>query len=64
MIARRLTKLAHVIARNNQYGYEEGISTTYAIIKIERYIEQTDANARLKLMGLSAAFGAISRKLL
>ena len=56
--------IAHILTRNNQYGYKEGISTTDAIIKVEQYIEQTDRKAKVLLMGLSKAFGAINRTLL
>ena len=42
LIARKLTKIMHIITSNNQYEYNEGISTANAIIKVEQYIEQTD----------------------
>ena len=64
LIARKLTKIMHIITRSNQYGYKEGISTTDAIIKVEQYIEQEDDKEKVLLMGLSKAFGKIHRALL
>ena len=32
----KLAKIMHILASNNQYGYEEGISTTDAIIQVEQ----------------------------
>lgn len=31
----------HIIKSNNQYGYQEGVSTIGAIIKVGQYIKQT-----------------------
>ena len=49
---------------NNQYGYNVGISTIEAIIKIAQYIENTDKDAKIVLVAISEAFGAINRTLL
>ena len=54
----------HIITRNNQYGYNEGISAIDAIAKIERYVEHAIRAAGILFMGLSTAFGAVNRKLL
>ena len=64
MIARKLTKIIHILTRNDQYGYKEGISTIAAIIKIDQYIGHANRDAEILLMGLSNAFGAINRTLL
>ena len=64
LITRKLTKIMHIITRNNQYGRKEGISTTDAIIKVDQYIEQADNKAKVLLMGLSKAFDTINRTLL
>ena len=37
LITRKLTKIIRILARNNQFGHKEGISTIDAIIKIEQY---------------------------
>ena len=37
LIARKLTKITHILTSNDQYGYKEGISAIAAIIKIEQY---------------------------
>ena len=63
-IARKLKKITHILTSDNQYGYEEGISTTDAIIKVEQYIEQADNKEKVLLMGQSKAFDTINRKLL
>ena len=52
LIARKLTKITRILTSNNQYGYNEGISTD-AIIKVEQYIERTDCIAKVLLMELS-----------
>ena len=57
-------KRTHILTSNSQYIYKEGISTTDAIIKVEQYIEQADSKAKILLMGLPKAFGAINRTLL
>ena len=36
----------HILTRNNQFGYKEGISTIDAIIKVEQYIENANRNAK------------------
>jgi len=64
LITRKLTKITHIITSNNQYGYKEGVSTIDAIIKVEQYIKRTDRRAKILLMGLSKAFGAINRTIL
>ena len=33
-IARKLTEIMHIITRNGQFGYKEGISTSDAKIKV------------------------------
>ena len=62
--ARKLTKIMHILPSNNKYGYEEGISTTDAIMKAEKYIEQEDKKGKVPVMDLSKAFGTINRTLL
>ena len=65
MIARKLTKITHILTINNQYGYEEGIAaTTHAIVKVGQYIEQTNCTSKVLLMGISKEFGAVNRTLL
>ena len=54
----------HIITSNNQYGYKEGVSTADAIIKVEQYIQQTGNKAKILLMDLPKAFGAINRAIL
>ena len=54
----------HILTINNQYGYKEGISTVGALAKVDPYIEQADRRAKILLMDLSKAFGAINRPLL
>ena len=61
LIARKLTKITHILTRNNQYGYKEGISTIDAIIKIEQYIEHDNRDAKILPMDFSEAFGTINR---
>ena len=63
-IARKLTKISHILTRNNRYGYKEGISTIGAIIKVEQYIEQEERKDKVLLMGPSEAFGTINRAML
>ena len=64
LITRKLTNIMHILARNNQFGYKEGVSTIDAIIKVEQYIGNANRNAKILLMVLSKAFGAINRTLL
>ena len=64
LITRKLTNITHILTRNNQFGYKEGISTIDAIIKIEHYVERANRDAKILPMGLSKAFGAINRTLL
>ena len=64
LVTRKLTKIAHILTRNNQLGYKEGISTIDAIIRVEQYIESANRDAKILLMGISKAFGAINRTLL
>ena len=54
----------HIVTSNNQYGYKEGVSTADAIVKVEQYIHQAGNKAKILLMDLSKAFGAINRTLL
>ena len=61
LITRKLTKIAHILTRENQFGYKEGISTIDDIIKFEQYIENANRDAKILRMGLSKAFGAINR---
>ena len=42
----------------------DGVSTIGAIIKVEQYIGNANHDAKILLMGLSKAFGAINRTLL
>ena len=60
----KLTKITHILISNNRYGYKEGISTIDALINAEQYIELEERNAKILLMGLSKALGAIKRTLL
>ena len=38
LIARKLTKIMHIVTTNNQFRYKEGVSAADAIIKVEQYI--------------------------
>ena len=53
-----------ILKRNNQFGRKAGISTLYAIIEIVQYIEHANIGAKILIMGLSMAFGAINRTIL
>ena len=64
VVARKLTKIMRIMARNNQYGFKEGISTIDAIIKIDQYVERPNREAKILLMDLAKAFGTINRTLL
>ena len=64
LITRKLTKIMHILTRNNQFVYKEGISTIDAIIKIEQYVGNANRDAKILLMGISKAFGAMNRTLL
>ena len=46
-IGRKLTKLMHIVTRNAQFGYKEGISTTDAEVKIEKYIRRADTKSKI-----------------
>ena len=35
LIARKLTKITHILTSDAQYGYKEGISTADAVIKVK-----------------------------
>ena len=48
---RKLTKIMHILKRNNQYGYKEGVSETDAVVKVGKYIEQADNKENVLLMG-------------
>ena len=61
LIARKLTKITHILTSNNQYGFKEGISTTDEITKAGRYVEQADNKSKILLMDLHKAFGAIKK---
>ena len=63
-ITRKLTKIAHILTSNNQFGYKEGISTIDAIINVEQYIENANREAGILLTDLFKAFGSIDRTLL
>ena len=64
LITRTLIKIAHILSRNIQFGYKEGISTIGAIIKIGQYIERANRDADILMMGRPKAFGAINKTLL
>ena len=64
MIARKLTTTTHILTRNNQYGFNAGISAIDAIIKIDQYIEHANRDAGILLADIAKAFGAINRTLL
>ena len=64
LIARKLTKIAHILIRNNQFGYKAGISAIDAVIKIAQYIAHSARDAKILLIGLSNAVGATNRTLL
>ena len=64
LIERKLTKITHILTRNNPFGYKEGVSTIDAIIKIEEYIEHANSDAEILLMGISEDFDTINRTLL
>ena len=64
LITRNLAKIMNIAARNNQFGYKDGISTIGAIVKIEQYVGHAITGAELLLMCLPKAYGAVARTLL
>ena len=60
---KKLTKIMHILTRNNQYGYRAGISTSDAIIKMEQYVEHANRGDKIPLMDLSMEFDTINRTL-
>ena len=63
-IARKLSKITHILARNFRFGYKEGVSTTDAIIKTERYVEHANRDAEILLMGRPKAFDTVNSTLI
>jgi len=61
LIARRLSKILHLLTGTNQYGYKQGLSTIDALYKVENYIQESNKDAQIILMGLTKAFGTINR---
>ena len=53
----------HILTRDNQFGYKEGISAIYAI-KIEPYIDHSGRDAEILLVDISNAIDTINRMLL
>jgi len=56
----KLPGLLHLIINTNLYGYNRGISTTDAVVKLEQYIQKGSDSAKILLMGPAKAFGAIN----
>ena len=61
---KKITKTTHMLTRNNQFGYKEGISTIDEITMVELYIEHAIRGAKIILMCLPNALEAINRTLL
>ena len=53
--------IAHILTSYIQYVYKEGISTMGEIRKEEQYVGKADGGAKILLMGIPKAFGAINR---
>ena len=64
VITRKLTNIAQILKRNNQFGYKEGTSTIDAIITIEHYVEHAKYEAEILPMGAHRAFDTINRTIL
>ena len=51
----------HILTRNNQLVYKDGISAIDAFVKIEQYVENADRNAKIFPTDLSKEPDAINR---
>ena len=64
LLTNRLAKTLHLMTSNNQYGYKGGVSTIDAIMKIEQAIRSGPKDTKIILMGITKAFGSVSRTML